>query len=166
MDSKVMFSSKYNGWKTPIRVFRCLERIFGKFDLDPCTEDNHLNVPNFYTPKDNGLIQPWFGNVYVNPPYNEVYRWVRKAITEVKSGRATRVVMLIASRTDTRWFHDIVLPYASWIMFVRGRIRFDGAKNSAPFPSLVVVFESSSKKIIGSIDLRRCRYSYYLIALG
>jgi site-specific DNA-methyltransferase (adenine-specific) len=50
-------------------------------------------------------------------------------------------VFLIPARTDTRWFHEIVLPYAAEIRFIKGRLKFSGAKNSAPFPSMIVVFK-------------------------
>jgi len=160
---QVLFSSQKHDWKTPKSLFRCLERLFGKFDLDPCTEDNHLQVPYYYTSKDNGLVKEWFGRVYVNPPYSETEKWVRKAIQEVKEDRAKQVVMLLASRTDTRWFHELVLPNATEILFIKGRIRFEGARDSAPFPSLVVVFEKVKSRAVGSLDPKLCKVKYMIL---
>ena len=53
-------------------------------------------------------------------------------------GGAT-VVMLLPARTDTRWFHDYIYGKAE-VRFIRGRLKFGGSKNSAPFPSMVVIF--------------------------
>jgi len=141
MVSRALLKSERGDWKTPKTVIKCLEKLFGEFDLDPCGGNPDLGIPRVYTVKDNGLLRPWFGRVYVNPPYGRsVEAWVDKAVREVRLGRVERVVMLLASRTDTRWFHDLVLKYATAVLFVRGRIRFVGASNSALFPSLVVVF--------------------------
>ena len=50
------------------------------------------------------------------------------------------VVMLLPARTDTRWFHDYIYHKAE-VRFIRGRLKFGGCKNSAPFPSMVVIFD-------------------------
>jgi site-specific DNA-methyltransferase (adenine-specific) len=52
-------------------------------------------------------------------------------------------VFLIPARTDTRWFHEIVLPYAKEIRFIKGRLKFGDSKNSAPFPSMIVIFQGA-----------------------
>jgi site-specific DNA-methyltransferase (adenine-specific) len=57
------------------------------------------------------------------------------------SGVRQEVVMLIPSRTDTRWWHEYIMK-ASEIRFVRGRLKFGGAKYNAPFPSAIVVFRA------------------------
>jgi hypothetical protein len=49
------------------------------------------------------------------------------------------VVCLIPARTDTDWWHTFIMKGS--IFFIRGRLRFGDAQNSAPFPSAVVVFE-------------------------
>ena len=78
----------------------------------------------------------WTGVCWCNPPYGrQIGKWVEKA---VKS--SATVVMLLPARTDTKWFHDWCLPYGK-IEFLRGRLKFGGCDNSAPFPSMIVVFE-------------------------
>lgn len=52
------------------------------------------------------------------------------------------VVMLLPARTDTKWFHEYVLPYAE-IYFIKGRLKFGDSKNSAPFPSMIAVFDKA-----------------------
>ena len=81
------------------------------------------------------------GSVWCNPPYSDITSWVRKAHEEVSSGRCEVVVMLVPARTDTRWFHDWCYNKRGVeIEFVKGRLKFGGAKHNAPFPSMVVVF--------------------------
>ena len=64
-----------------------------------------------------------------------------KAVNEIEMERAERVICLLPARTDTAWWHRYVLPFAAEIHYLRGRIRFEGAGSSAPFPSAVVIFE-------------------------
>ena len=80
--------------------------------------------------------------MFCNPPYGrKLHRWVRKAYEEsLKEG--TIVVMLIPSRTDTRYFHDYIL-HRSEIRFVEGRLRFGNADMNAPFASMIVIFRSA-----------------------
>lgn len=77
---------------------------------------------------------------FCNPPYGrKIYDWVKKCSDEAKK-KNTKVVMLIPARTDTRYFHDFIYHKASEIRFVKGRLKFGGAKDNAPFPSMVVIF--------------------------
>ena len=54
------------------------------------------------------------------------------------------VVMLIPARTDTKWFHEYIYNKAE-VRFVKGRLKFGNSKNSAPFPSMVVVFNGEKR---------------------
>ena len=75
--------------------------------------------------------------VWCNPPYGrEIGRWVQKGYEEAENAV---VVMLLPARTDTRWFHDYCMK--GKITFLRGRLKFGGSKNAAPFPSMVVEFD-------------------------
>lgn len=79
-------------------------------------------------------------NVFCNPPYGkELPLWVKKAYEESMKPN-TKVVMLIPARTDTRYFHEYIYHKAKEIRFLKGRLKFGNSKNSAPFPSMVVVF--------------------------
>jgi hypothetical protein len=87
--------------------------------------------------KMTGLKQQWSGKVFVNPPYGrEIGQWVRKAWEESLHG--TLVVCLVPARVDTRWWHDYAKK--GHVYFLRGRLKFGGASNSAPFPSAIVTF--------------------------
>ena len=132
-----MFSSKSDIWETPKDFFNSLNAEFN-FTLDPCALPENAKCKKFYTPEQNGLDQDWSGEiVFCNPPYSEVSKWVEKAYSEAKRGAKT--VMLIPSRTDTKWFHEFIYQKHE-IRFVKGRLKFGEQKNSAPFPSMVVVF--------------------------
>lgn len=102
----------------------------------------------YFTPEMDGLKQDWDGVVWCNPPYGRgVGAWVEKAHRTAEESDAT-VVMLLPARTDTAWFHDYCYndKYAT-INFVRGRLKFGGEKNSAPFPSMVVIFRRPAKAL-------------------
>ena len=123
--------------ETPQDFFDFLNGIF-RFDLDVCALPENAKCERFYTPEDDGLLQPWDGGVWCNPPYGkEIGKWVEKASRERESNRF--IVMLLPARTDTKWFQQYVLPYA-WLWFVDGRLKFGGAETSAPFPSVVAVY--------------------------
>ena len=143
---KTLFSSKTGEWATPQEFYDKLDWRFGKFTLDPCaTNDNH-KTKKYYTIEENGLTQNWGGeNVFVNPPYRNLSEWVEKAYNESRKLR-TKVVMLIPARTDTKYWHNYVMK-ATEIHFIKGRLKFGDSKNSAPFPSAVVVFNSGTSYV-------------------
>lgn len=137
MNKGVIFSSKTDLWETPQEFFDRLNAEF-KFTLDACALSENAKCSAFYTPEQDGLKQPWAGTVWCNPPYGRaIAQWIRKAQESARSGAV--VVLLLPARTDTAWFHDYVLNQAE-IRFIRGRLKFGGCKNSAPFPSMLVVF--------------------------
>lgn len=85
----------------------------------------------------------------MNPPYGKALpQWVSKAYRSACIFGAT-VVCLLPARTDTAWWHDYVLPYAAEIRYLRGRVQFGGASNSAPFPSVIVVFAPACRTATG-----------------
>lgn len=138
---KAFFTSNSDEWATPQDFFNELDREF-HFDLDPCaTQENH-KCERFFTAEQNGLVQNWGGcTVFCNPPYSEIAKWVEKAYREGTKDN-TVVVLLIPSRTDTRYFHNFI-HHRSEIRFVRGRLKFGDGKSSAPFPSMVVIFRGA-----------------------
>ena len=151
----VMFSSKTGNWETPQDFFEKLDWRFGPFNLDPCAQPHTAKCTKFYTEEDDGLQQSWAGHtVYVNPPYGRgIEKWIKKAYQEAQQPD-TKVVMLIPSRTDTKYWHNYVMK-ASEIYFVKGRLKFGQSTTSAPFPSAVIVFESSPtarQQIFGAIN--------------
>lgn len=134
-----MFSSKTDQWATPQDFFDELNDEF-HFTLDPCADQYNHKCKKYYTESDDGLLQDWAGEtVFVNPPYGDAIKhWVKKCSEEAAKPN-TKVVMLIPARTDTKYFYDYIYKKAE-IRFIKGRLKFGDSKNSAPFPSMVVVF--------------------------
>ena len=125
---RVLFSSASDQWSTPVDVYRTLDAEFG-FDFDPCPLNDN--------PEIDGLTIEWGGVNFVNPPYSNIANWCKKAYSEYLKGKT--VVMLIPSRTDTRYWHDYIMK-AKEIRFIKGRLKFGKSKNSDPFPSAIIVF--------------------------
>ena len=127
-------------WETPQDLFDKLNAEF-HFTLDPCATPENAKCAKFYTKEQDGLKQNWEGQtVYCNPPYGrEISRWVKKASEE-----NALTVMLIPARTDTKWFHDYIYKKQE-VRFIKGRLKFGGEKNSAPFPSMIVIFSRERK---------------------
>ena len=142
--SNVHFSSETNEWETPIDFYNKLDDEFG-FTLDPCCTKESAKCFNYFTIEDDGLKKSWKNEcVFMNPPYGrDIKHWIKKAKDEALDNGAT-VVCLIPARTDTQYWHDHIFhEYAkgnAQIIFLKGRLKFGGSKNSAPFPSAVVVF--------------------------
>jgi len=135
----VHYSSASGEWETPQNLYDALDHTF-HFTLDPCASQGNAKCAKFYTKEQDGLEQSWAGEVvFMNPPYGrEIGKWVRKAFLEWKHN-GVPVVLLLPARTDTTWFHECCI-YAAAIHFIRGRLHFGGAKNGAPFPSMLVYF--------------------------
>jgi len=118
-----------------------LDKEFG-FTLDVCATTTNAKCARFFTKEDNGLRQDWGKNVcWMNPPYSQLRDWLHKA--HESSTRGATVVCLTFARTDTAGFHDCV-AHASEIRFLRGRLRFGKAKNSAPAPSCLIIFRPNN----------------------
>jgi site-specific DNA-methyltransferase (adenine-specific) len=139
MINKGLMSSNTDEWATPQLFYEELNKKYN-FNLDPCSTDNNHKCKKYFTKKDNGLLQSWSGyRVYCNPPYGrEIGKWVEKAYNENKNG--TFIVMLLPARTDTKWFHNFIYKQHK-IEFIKGRLKFNDGKNSAPFPSMIVIMK-------------------------
>ncbi len=150
LNRELMFSNKNNAWCTPRDFFNEINKEFN-FTLDPCCMEKSALCEKFYTPVEDGLKQSWDNeNVFCNPPYGrELGKWVKKA-SEARGGV---VVMLIPSRTDTRYFHEYIYN-KSEIRFLKGRLKFvdmdytgkeeDRKMSPAPFPSMLVIFRNTN----------------------
>lgn len=136
--NEVLFSSKKENWETPQQLFDELNKEFN-FTVDVASDENNYKVLKHYTKKEDGLQQNWENEtVWCNPPYGrEIGKWIKKAFN---SCRAT-TIMLIPARTDTKWFHEYIYKKNNVeIRFLKGRLKFGNSKNSAPFPSMIVIF--------------------------
>lgn len=142
MNTELMFSSNDQTWATPQWFYNDLDKEFG-FTLDPCASDMTAKCTKYYTELEDGLSKDWGGEVvFCNPPYGkQLSKWVKKCHEEGSKPHTT-VVLLIPSRTDTKYFHEHIWNgAASEVRFLRGRLKFGEATNSAPFPSLIAVYK-------------------------
>ncbi len=149
---KTMFSSKTGNWATPQEFSDKLNWRFGPFDLDPCANIHNTKCANFYTEAEDGLSKDWSDHTtFVNPPYGRgIDKWIEKGYNTAKDG-VSKVVMLIPARTDTRYWLNYVMK-ANEVYFLKGRLKFGGSANSAPFPSAIVVFGGDGQQIFGAMN--------------
>ena len=135
--NKGLLTSTTDAWATPQWFFDEQNLLHGPFDLDVCADSSNAKCAKFFDAEADGLKQVWKGRCWMNPPYGkEISKWMKKAY---ESGRAgTIVVCLVPARTDTKWWHDYAIK--GKVTFIRGRLKFGESKNSAPFPSAIVVF--------------------------
>lgn len=135
----IHFSSKTEEWSTPQDFFDNLKKEF-HFTLDVCATHENRKCTKYFHKADDGLSKSWDNEiVWMNPPYGrEIGKWIKKA-SEARGGA---VVCLLPARTDTKYFHEYIYtnPRAT-IRFIKGRLKFGDSKNSAPFPSMLVIFK-------------------------
>lgn len=140
---------KNDEWETPQDFFLKYDKIFN-FTLDVAASKENAKCERFFTKEQNGLEQSWKGETcWMNPPYSEVAKWMKKAHEE--SENAT-IVSLVFAKTDTRWFHELVYGKCE-IEFIKGRIKFGESKQGAPYPSMIVVFGKSNQLKMGKDEL-------------
>lgn len=132
--NRVIFSSQSVHWATPPALYAELDKEF-HFDFDPC--------PLGESEMDGAapLFTRWEGRrVYCNPPYNKaMVPFLQRAV------EAEVAVFLLPARTDTKWFHNLVLPVAKEIRFLSRRLSFGDCGNKAPFPSMLAIFRKEVK---------------------
>ena len=151
MNKQAMFTSNSDEWSTPQSFFDDLDKIY-HFWFDLCASLENTKSNNFFTKEQDSLNQFWrwsdlskdFWWLWCNPPYSNIKSFVDMAFCEMQYG--AKIVMLIPARTDTRYFHDFIYKKPGvTIEFIKWRLKFWDSKNSAPFPSMLVIFDLSSK---------------------
>lgn len=132
----VHHSSESNEWYTPPEFVERVEHVLGAIDLDPCSNaDKNIRAAHHFTAEDDGLSREWFGRVFMNPPYGtDTPHWMLKLQREYRAGRVSEAIVLVAARTETRWFR-VLREHPR--CFLSSRLKFSGHENSAPFPSAV-----------------------------
>ena len=138
MINKALFTSNKEDWETPQDLFDKLDEEFD-FQLDVCASHNNTKCSEYWTKESNALIKWWSPHSWkwMNPPYGrQIGKWIKKA------SESRKVVALLPARTDTKYFHEHIYKKPNTeIRFIKGRLKFSGSKNSAPFPSMIVIFK-------------------------
>lgn len=149
-ENSVHFSSKTDEWATPQKLFEELTHRYS-IGLDVCATAENAKSKKYYEREADGLSQEWVLGAapgtaaWMNPPYGrKIGAWVAKAACE--ANRGLTIIALLPARTDTNWWHEYIQPIldGSWrgeVKFLRGRVKFGDAKNSAPFPSVCVIWQ-------------------------
>lgn len=140
--SRVLFSHKSDEWETPQDLYDKLNTEF-RFDVDVCANEQNTKCERFFTIEKDGLRQDWKTlTAWCNPPYSNIKDWAKKC-----SEHKGTAVMLVPARTDTKWFHEYCNNKDGVeIRFIKGRLKFGNSKNSAPFPSMLIIFRGKNGK--------------------
>lgn len=123
---EILHSSETVEWFTPHIYIEAAREVMGSIDLDPasCDEANEIvKATKYYTIRENGLVQPWSGNVFMNCPYGRKGQstWTAKIIEEFKKGNIEQAIVLVNAATGNKWFEPL---WQYPICFVRRRIKF------------------------------------------
>lgn len=138
-------TSKSDEWSTPHYIWQFMQHIVGRFDFDAAAIEENAICKNFTS---DALNEPWDGQtIWLNPPYSQIKEFIKTAYENSLIGKT--VVCLVPARTDTNWWHDYALK-ADTISYLRGRLKFGGHKNSAPFPSAVLIYNPNKIRTFNS----------------
>lgn len=155
MGSHQSAKPKTETWFTPPAI---IEAVGGpeSFDLDPCSPAIRpwATARNHYTPRQNGLLMPWFGRVWLNPPYTVT-------VISLFLGRMVehgRGISLIFARTETEHFRRFVWDFASGLLFLHGRLHFhhtDGrrAKANCGAPSVLIAYGDEDRDVLAAAPI-------------
>lgn len=124
----VAHNSGNNEWYTPSEYIEAARAVMGGIDLDPASSEIAnavVGAATYYTAEDNGLEYPWFGCVWMNPPYASelVGEFADKMAWEYRQGNVTEAIVLINNATETRWFRTLI-DAASAVAFPSSRVKF------------------------------------------
>ncbi len=132
-------------YPTPQWLFDQYDAEF-HFSIDVAADSSNTKCARYYTIHDDGLSQSWKNEVvWCNPPYGNIMPWVKKAHQESLTGTTT--VMLLPCRTETKWWHDYIAPYAK-IHWIRKKIKFGGQRDTAPFACAIFIFRPQLKESV------------------
>jgi phage N-6-adenine-methyltransferase len=155
-----MFSKASDEWATPQDFFDALDGEF-RFGLDAAATEDNAKTTAFLTAKEDALSCDWAAlmgkegpewGVWLNPPYSRCSEFMAKAREESLKGLT--VVCLVPARTDTKWWHEwVYYGDGMWwpgveVRFIKGRLKFGEGKNSAPFPSVVIIFRPPTTRAL------------------
>ena len=123
---QIIGDSTGNEWWTPIEYMESVREVMQHIDLDPasCEKANAVvRAATFYSEEDDGLMQPWFGKVFMNPPYSTNKPFAEKMIAEYEAGNVEEAIVLLGAHAiETKWFAN----YWDYVLCFTGhRIKFN-----------------------------------------
>ena len=152
MVEPALFSSARQDWATPPAFIEWLRvEQLREFDLDAAALQTTAKAPRYFGPDHqipanrDGLAAAWRGHVWLNPPFGrEISAWLEKCAEEIKRPEVHSIIVLVPARTDTKWFHELVMPHAYLVYLIKGRFNFSCPGHvkdaNAPFPNMLVVY--------------------------
>jgi transcriptional regulator with XRE-family HTH domain len=136
---------------TPPEFLARINDAFGAIDLDPC---GHALSPVVAKRRilleegGDGFVDDWSGRLaFVNPPFSETLRWLKRAHDQWSRGNVASIVCLVPVRVDSRFFHETLTVEAD-IFLLLGRVRFAdirGRSQHTPFSLMLVAFGTSAE---------------------
>lgn len=140
----VAYNSGNNEWYTPSEYIEAARTVMGEINLDPASSEianKTVKADHIYTVEDNGLEKPWFGNVWLNPPYASdlIGKFAEKVVNEL--GNIKQAIVLVNNATETEWFYGMVTN-ATAVCFPKSRVKFytpDG-KTGAPLQGQAIIY--------------------------
>jgi len=138
-------NSGENEWYTPFNIIDSARTVMGNIDLDPASSESANNIVKaikYYTIEDNGLEQPWFGNIWLNPPYSQpLVKYFANAVVS-KINEYNQIMILVNNATETDWFQKMFL-ISDAVCFIKGRVKFidkDGKSMGAPLQGQSILY--------------------------
>jgi len=141
------FKSTNQTWETPDDLFTRLHKQF-HFTCDVCASLDNTKCRKFYSEENSCLNKTWTGVCWMNPPYRDMKKFIKKAYDERHNAIT---VCLIPARTNTNWWHNYCMQ--GEVYFICGRPKFKGCIHGLPQPLALVVFGRKSG-IMGSFYLQ------------
>lgn len=150
-----VIGNKSEEWYTPPELLDLIYQVMD-VDLDPASPyPPSVLARRHYDKKSNGLIKPWFGNVYLNPPYGRnINQWISKLCDEWEQFHINNAVVLIPNKTDTKWFFDLA-QHARCFCTITGRIKFlsdHSNYSSGTFGNLLVLLTDDEEMVLRFVD--------------
>lgn len=115
-----------DGWYTPAWITDAAKQVMGAIDLDPATcaaAQNTVLADKWYTKNEDGLSHPWFGRVWLNPPYSDPAPWTEKLLQSYRSGDVSMCMVLVNCSCSPRWSHGL-WRYCDAVCLFAKRINF------------------------------------------
>jgi ParB family chromosome partitioning protein len=125
---------KSNEWYTPSVYIKAAREVLGSIDLDPasCEQANKtVKATRYYTKEENGLALPWYGRMYVNPPFTASssiampqFTWGKRLVEEYQKGTVEQAILLVMACVKQKWFHILWDMHDYPVCFNHKRIHF------------------------------------------
>jgi len=132
---------------TSPQLWRPIRNAIGGFDLDPAAGCEPTPIAdNRYTPEDDGLTSPWYGNVWLNPPFSEKTPWFKRLVNQYQNGDVDRAVALSTVDPSAQWFHDW-FSRADVICYHKERDLYLGHGDSPSFSTMIGVWNPTDELI-------------------